>query len=47
MSIKYEESTRQDFVRPERSHAIGGYIIVRPVRRIKHTGLRPFDMKSR
>ena len=36
----------RDFVRPVRSHAKGGLVLVRPVREIKLAGLRPFGTKS-
>ena len=47
MSVRYEESIRPDFVRPVRSHAIGGPFIVPLVRGIKHAGLLPSSTKSR
>ena len=45
--IRYEESSRCDFVCPERSRALGGLVLVCLVRGIKLAGLRPFGTKSR
>ena len=46
-SVRYVESTWRVFVRLIRSHAIGGHIIVCPMRGVKHAGLRPSGTKSR
>ena len=31
MSVRYEKSSRLDFIRPIHSHAIGGHVFVHPV----------------
>ena len=46
-SVRYEESSRQDFVRLVCSRAIGGHILVRLVRGNMHAGLHTFGTKSR
>ena len=45
-SVRYEESSRQNFVRLVQSHAKGGLVLVHPVPRIMLEGLRPFGLKS-
>ena len=45
-SIRCEESSMWDFVRPVRSHTKGGLVLVRSVREIKLARLRPFGTKS-
>ena len=47
MSIRYEESIKQEFVPLVRSRANGGQVLVHPVRGIKQAVLRPFGTKSR
>ena len=44
--VRYEESSRQNFVCLLRSRAIGMLVLVRLVRGIKSAGLRPYGTKS-
>ena len=45
-SIRYEECSRQNFVRMVRSHAKGGLVLIHPVPGIMLKGLRPSGLKS-
>ena len=45
-SVKYEESSRQNFIHPVRSHMKGGLVLVHPVPGIKWEGLHLFASKS-
>ena len=46
MSVRYEESSKWDFLRPVRSRAKGKFVDVHPVRGIKWKGLRQSGTKS-
>ena len=46
-SVLYDESSRQDFVRPVRSRVKGGLDLVHTVQGIKHAGLRSSSTKLR
>ena len=45
--VRYEKSSKRDFVHLVRSHVIRGHVLVCLVRRIKHAGLHPFGTNSR
>ena len=45
-SIRYEESSKQDFIRPVRSRTKGEHVLVLHVRGIKQVGLHSSDKKS-
>ena len=44
--VRYAESSKRDFIHPVHSPAIGGLVLVGPVRGIMHAGLRPFGLTS-
>ena len=44
--VRYEESSRQDFIHPVHRLVIGGLVLIGPVRGIMHAGLRSFGLIS-
>ena len=46
-SIRYNESSMQDFEHPERSPANGGLVLVCPIRGNNQAGIRLMSMKTR